>query len=67
LLAGAPKADTPQARKAFSARLSNLAKTEPAIANELNLYRSMIEKTANDNAGRMSAVAEDGQQEMPEQ
>jgi hypothetical protein len=58
-LAGAPKADTPQARKAFSARLANLAKAEPALANEIGLYRAALDRAANDNAVVTQSVASD--------
>lgn len=66
MLAGAPKADTPQARKAFSARLANLAKAEPAIANEINLYRNVIDRAANDNGARSALVAQEGEQQVPQ-
>ena len=57
LLAGAPKKDTPQARQAITKRLGNLAKTEPALANEIGLFQRHV--AANDNmAGRLAAEDE---------
>lgn len=57
ILAGAPKAATPQARKVISARLSGLAKAEPMLAREIGLYQKAI----NDNVG-IAAAAEDPNQ-----
>lgn len=55
-LAGAPKNATPQAQKAYIARLGGIARAEPAIANEIGLFT----RAANDNAGIATrSVAED--------
>ncbi|MCR4299406.1 MAG: hypothetical protein NUV75_11785, partial [Gallionella sp.] len=57
ILAGAPKVATPQARKAVSTRLGNLAKAEPALAREIGLYQQAM----NDNVGSSIAAEEPNQ------
>lgn len=57
IIAGAPKVNTRQARRALSARLGNIAKAEPAIANEIGLFQRAL--AANDNpASRLAAEDE---------
>ncbi|MEO1908801.1 MAG: hypothetical protein ABGX08_17440 [Citromicrobium sp.] len=58
LLARAPKVGSPQARAAFDQRLAALAKSEPALANEIGIYRNAL--AANDNAVG-SLAADEGQ------
>lgn len=57
IIAGAPKVNTRQARRALSARLANVAKAEPALANEIGLFQRAL--AANDNQfGRLAAEDE---------
>lgn len=57
ILAGAPKKDTPQVRQAVTKRLGNLAKAEPALANEIGLFQRAV--AANDNQfGQLAAEDE---------
>ena len=62
LLANAPRQGTPQARRAFSERLGNLAQSEPTIAREIAEYQRAL--AANDNTA--SALAAEEQQNIPQ-
>lgn len=54
VIAGAPKVDSPQARKAVSARLGAIAKAEPALASEIGVFQRVL--AANDNQfGQLAA------------
>jgi hypothetical protein len=57
-LAGAPKSATPQAQKAYIARLGGIARAEPAIANEIGLFT----RAANDNTAMVTSAAAEDQQ-----
>jgi hypothetical protein len=57
-LAGAPKNATPQAQKAYIARLGGIARAEPAIANEIGLFT----RAANDNTAMVTSAAAEDQQ-----
>jgi hypothetical protein len=59
--ASAPKTNNPAAIDAHFAKLGAIAKAEPALAADIDLFRSAIVNAANDNAQR--AVAQDGQSE----
>lgn len=62
LLAGAPRQDNPQARRAFASRLGNLAQSEPTIAREIAAYQRAI--AANDNVA--GSLAAEEQQDIPQ-
>lgn len=54
LLANAPRNRTPATEQAFNARLANLAKAEPQLAQEIGIYQRAL--AANDNtAGALAA------------
>lgn len=55
----APKTSNPKAINAHWEKLGAIAKAEPALAAEIDAFRSAVLNAANDNAQR--AVAEDGQ------
>lgn len=58
LLAGAPKANTAPARRAFNARLTDLAKTEPALQREIGMFQQAM----NDNVAAPLAAEPTGQE-----
>lgn len=62
LLAGAPRQDNPQARRAFANRLGNLAQSEPTIAREIAAYQRAL--VANDNVA--GSLAAEEQQDIPQ-
>lgn len=57
IIAGAPKVGSRKARKAMSDRLSNIAKVEPALANEIGLFQRAL--AANDNVGGRLAAEDE--------
>lgn len=60
-LRSAPRTAKPAAINAHFAKLSAIAKAEPALANDIELIRNAIMQAANDNANK--AVAEDSKSE----
>jgi hypothetical protein len=61
MLARAPRQNTPQAKKAFSAQLGNLAKAEPALAREIGLYQQALAANDNNMVGAVAAQEENQQ------
>ena len=57
----APKSAEPSAINAHFAKLGAIAKAQPALAADIDAFRSAVLQVANDNTSR--AVAQDGQGE----
>lgn len=66
-LLNAPKTANPKAIDAHFKQLGQIAKAQPALAGDLQLLERAMLKAANDNSGRTSLVAEDSQQQIPQE